>query len=108
MEAIAAGIREMIDDDYISSRVRQVEYLGNKLIGYGIPIVLPIGGHGVFLDAKKFLPHIPQDQFPAQALSAQLYIDRLGIFFKQFFFGKIPRKKLIFYVVVSDPWNVEL
>jgi tyrosine phenol-lyase len=75
MEALAQGMREMVEDDYIGSRVRQVEYLGNKLIAAGIPIVRPIGGHGVFLDAKAFLPHLPQDQFPAQTLAAALYLD---------------------------------
>jgi tyrosine phenol-lyase len=75
MEAIARGIYEMVDDAYIASRIRQVEYLGNELRAAGIPIVLPIGGHAVFLDAKRFLPHIPQDQFPAQALAAALYVD---------------------------------
>ncbi|MCI0476769.1 MAG: tyrosine phenol-lyase [Anaerolineales bacterium] len=75
MEAIARGIYEMVDDAYIASRVRQVEYLGNRIKDAGIPIVVPIGGHAVFLDAKKFLPHIPQEQFPAQALTAALYVD---------------------------------
>ncbi len=75
MEAIARGIYEMIDDAYIASRVRQVEYLGRRLLEAGVPIVVPIGGHAVFLDAKRFLPHIPQEQFPAQALAAVLYVD---------------------------------
>ncbi|MEW5720626.1 MAG: tyrosine phenol-lyase [Chloroflexota bacterium] len=75
MEAIARGIYEMVDDAYIASRVRQVEYLGKRLLDAGIPIVTPIGGHAVFLDAKRFLPHIPQEQFPAQALAAALYVD---------------------------------
>ncbi len=75
MEAISRGIYEMIDDDYVASRVRQVEYLGRCLHQMGIPIVLPVGGHAVFVDAKRFLPHIPQDQFPAQALAAALYLD---------------------------------
>lgn len=75
MEAIARGIYEMVDNEYIASRVRQVEYLGHKLQSYGVPIVLPIGGHGVFVDAKRFLPNIPQDHFPAQALAAALYVD---------------------------------
>ena len=75
MEAMARGIYEMVDDAYIASRVRQVEYLGYKLRDAGIPIVLPVGGHAVFLDAKKFLLHLPQDQFPAQALAAALYVD---------------------------------
>jgi len=75
MEAIARGMVEMVDDAYIASRVRQVEYLGRKLQEAGVPIVVPVGGHAVFLDARRFLPHIPQDQFPAQALAAELYVD---------------------------------
>jgi tyrosine phenol-lyase len=75
MEAIARGIYEMVDDAYIASRIRQVEYLGTRIMDAGIPIVVPIGGHAVFLDAERFLPHLPQEQFPAQALSAALYVD---------------------------------
>ena len=75
MEAMAIGITESVDDNHIRARVGQVEYLGNKLVEAGIPIVLPIGGHGIFLDAKKFLPHMKQIQFPAQALGAEIYLD---------------------------------
>ncbi len=75
MEAMAQGIYESIDDHYISHRINQVRYLGNQLIEAGVPIVRPIGGHAVFLDAKKFLPHLQQDEFPAQALAAALYLD---------------------------------
>lgn len=75
MEAMAIGIRESVDDDHIHARVGQVIYLGEKMIEYGVPIVKPIGGHGIFVDAKKFLPHIPQDQFPAQTLAGEVYLD---------------------------------
>ncbi len=75
MEAMARGIEEMVQFDMIRTRVGQVEYLGNKLLSYGIPIVRPIGGHAVFLDAKKFLSHLPQDEFPAQTLASEIYID---------------------------------
>lgn len=75
MEAMAIGIGESLNDDHIRARVGQVIYLGEKMQDYKIPIVKPIGGHGIFLDAKKFLPHIPQDQFPAQTLAAEVYLD---------------------------------
>jgi tyrosine phenol-lyase len=75
MEAMARGIEEAIQDDNIRSRVEQVQYFGNLLINYGIPVVLPIGGHAVFLDAKRFYPHLKQDLFPAQTLAAQLYVE---------------------------------
>ncbi len=75
MEAMAIGISESVQDDHIRARVGQVEYLGHKLTEFGIPVVRPIGGHAVYLDAKAIYPQIPQDQFPAQALAAELYID---------------------------------
>lgn len=75
MEAMAIGIGESVEEDHIRARVGQVFYLGNKLIEAGVPIVHPVGTHGVFLDAKKFLPHLPQDHFPAQALAAEIYAD---------------------------------
>ena len=75
MEAMAIGIEESLDDDHIRARVGQVQYLGEQLLDAGVPIVQPIGTHGVFLNAKAFLPHLPQDYFPAQALAAELYLD---------------------------------
>lgn len=75
MEAIAVGIVESLDDNHQHARVGQVEYLGHKMMDYNIPIVKPIGGHGIFVDAKAFLPHLSQDQFPAQTLAAEVYID---------------------------------
>lgn len=75
MEALARGMYESMDYNYIAHRLAQVEYLGDKLDQAGIPIVKPVGGHAVFLDARRFYPHIPQEQFPAQMLAAQLYIE---------------------------------
>jgi tyrosine phenol-lyase len=75
MEAMAIGIEESLSDDHIRARVGQVHYLGKRLIDFGVPIVNPIGTHGIFLDASQFLPHIPQDQFPAQTLAAEIYLD---------------------------------
>ncbi|HHH55294.1 MAG TPA: tyrosine phenol-lyase [Bacteroidetes bacterium] len=75
MEAMAIGIKESIQDDYIRARVGQVQYLWELLDNWNIPIVRPYGGHAVFLDAKAFYPHIPQDEFPAQTLAAELYLD---------------------------------
>jgi tyrosine phenol-lyase len=76
MEALACGIREMVDgDDHVRARIGQVEYLGNLLIDAGVPIVLPIGGHGVYLNARAILPHLPQDDLPAQSLAAAIYLD---------------------------------
>jgi len=75
MEALARGIREMVaTDDHVRARVGQVEYLGDALIKAGVPVIRPIGGHGVFLDARSILPHVAPDQFPAQALAAALYV----------------------------------
>ena len=75
MEAMARGIEEAAQEAHIKARIGQVEYVGEKLQSIGVPIVLPVGGHAVFLDAKRFLPHIPQLQFPAQTLAAELYLD---------------------------------
>ncbi len=75
MEALARGIVEGVHDDHVASRVRQVRYLGKLLLDWDIPIMEPVGGHAIFVDAKRFYPHIPQDQFPAQMLASQLYLD---------------------------------
>ena len=75
MEAVAIGIAEGVQDDQVRARVGQVEYLGTLLLDWEIPIVKPVGGHAIFLDARAFYPHIPQDEFPAQTLAAQLYTD---------------------------------
>jgi len=74
MEALAIGIVESIQWDHIRAREGQVEYLGQRLMDAGIPIVQPIGGHAVFLDARTMLSHLPQEHFPAQALAAAIYL----------------------------------
>ncbi len=73
--AMARGVEEMLDDRYIRSRVAQTKALGQMLIDGGVPIVRPPGGHAIFLDAKRFLPHIDQDAFPAQTLAAEIYVE---------------------------------
>ena len=75
MEAMAIGLRESMQEEYIEHRVKQVRYLGDLLLEAGVPIMEPIGGHAVFIDAKRFCPHLTQDQFPAQSLAANLYLE---------------------------------
>lgn len=75
MEAMAIGIAESVQDAHMASRIGQVYYLGEKLISWGVPVVQPIGGHAVYLDAKAFYPQLSQDKFPAQTLAAELYLD---------------------------------
>ena len=75
LEAIAVGLYEALDEDYLRYRVRSIAYLGEKLTDAGIPIVTPTGGHALYLDAKRWLPHIPQSQYPAWALSLVLYVE---------------------------------
>jgi tyrosine phenol-lyase len=72
---MAIGIQESMEYDHIRARIGQVRYLGDRLLNAGIPIVRPIGGHGIFLNAAALLSHLPRDQFPAQALAAALYVD---------------------------------
>jgi len=73
LDALAVGLREVCDFDYLDYRIKQVEYLGNKLKEAGIPIIEPTGGHGVYVDARRFFPNIPQHDFPAQRLVVALY-----------------------------------
>jgi tryptophanase len=73
MNALATGLDEGTEFEYLETRIRQVEYLGNLLISYGIPIQKPIGGHAVFVDAKTFLPKIKQEEYVAQTLAIELY-----------------------------------
>jgi len=75
MEALAIGIKESVQDDHMAARIGQIAYLGERLELYGVPIVKPYGGHAIFLNARKMLPHIPQNQYPAQALAAAIYVE---------------------------------
>ena len=75
LEAMAIGIEESVQDDHVRSRIGQVYYLGELLDAAEIPFVRPIGGHAIFLDARRFYPHLEQDLFPAQTLAAELYLD---------------------------------
>ena len=89
LEAIAVGLQEILDEHYLQYRIRSIEYLTNKLIAAGVSVMQPAGGHAVYLDAKEFLPDIPVDQYPGQALvkydtdgkliPAQLELVRLAI-----------------------------
>jgi tryptophanase len=74
LEAIAIGLDEVMDENYLQYRIRSIEYLTNKLISAGVPVMQPAGGHAVYIDAKKFLDHIPVDQYPGQALVGALYL----------------------------------
>jgi tryptophanase len=74
LEAIAVGLREVQDEHYLAYRIRSIEYLTNKLVEAGVPVMQPGGGHAVYLDAQHFLPHIPLDQYPGQALVGALYV----------------------------------
>jgi tryptophanase len=75
LEAIAVGIQEALQEDYLRYRIASTAYLGNHIAEQGVPIVQPPGGHAIYLDARAFLPHIPVDQFPGVALAAELYLE---------------------------------
>ncbi|GAB4268142.1 MAG: tryptophanase [Candidatus Promineifilaceae bacterium] len=75
LEALAVGLKEALEEDYLRYRIRSVEYLGEKLVAAGVPIVQPTGGHAIYIDAKAMLPHIPQSEYPAWALSLVFYLE---------------------------------
>lgn len=75
LEGLARGLNEVLEEPYMANRVRQVHYLGTQMLSAGVPVFRPLGGHCVMLDMKKFLPHIPQEQFPCEAFTSQLYLD---------------------------------
>jgi tryptophanase len=74
LDAIAVGLQEILEEDYLQYRIRSTEYLGEKINAAGVPIVLPVGGHAVYIDALSMLPHIPRSQFPGQSLAIELYL----------------------------------
>lgn len=75
LEAVAQGLEEIVDENYLQYRIRSIEYLGDKLVNAGIPIIEPPGGHAIYIDAKRFLPNIPPDQFPGQSIVSEIYIE---------------------------------
>ncbi len=75
LEAIAQGLEEVLEEDYLKYRIRSVEYLGEKLVASGVPIIEPPGGHAIYIDAKRFAPHIPPEQYPGQSIVCELYLE---------------------------------
>ncbi len=98
LEAIAQGLDEVLDEHYLQYRIRSVEYLGEKLVAAGVPIIEPPGGHAIYIDAKRFLPDVPPGQFPGQSIVCALYIEGgiRGVEIGSVMFGKYDEnKKLI-------------
>jgi len=98
LEAIAIGLHEVMDEHYLQYRIRSIEYLTNKLIAASVPVMRPAGGHAVYIDAKEFLPHIPVEQYPGQALVGALYTHGgiRGVEIGSLMFGKYDaNKKLV-------------
>lgn len=75
LEAVAQGLLEIVDEHYLQYRIRSVEYLGERLVAAGVPIIEPPGGHAIYIDAKRFLPNIPADQYPGQSIVCELYLE---------------------------------
>ncbi len=75
LEAVAQGLLEIVDEHYLQYRIRSIEYLGERLVAAGVPIIEPPGGHAIYIDAKRFLPNIPADQYPGQSIVAELYLE---------------------------------
>jgi tryptophanase len=75
LEAVAQGLEEVVDEHYLEYRIRSVEYLGERLVAAGVPIIEPPGGHAIYIDAKRFLPNLPPDQYPGQSIVCELYLE---------------------------------
>jgi tyrosine phenol-lyase len=97
LEAIAVGLEEVLHEDYLHYRIRSTAYLGEKITLAGVPIVQPVGGHAVYLDAKAMLPHIPAMQYPGQSLAVELYLEGgiRGCEIGSVMFGKNARMELV-------------
>jgi tryptophanase len=92
LEAIAVGLHEALDEDYLRYRIRSIEYLGDKLVAAGIPLITPTGGHAIYLDAKRWLPHLAPSEYPAWALTCVLYVEGgiRGVEIGSVMFGRQP------------------
>jgi tyrosine phenol-lyase len=97
LEAVAQGLEEVLDEHYLQYRIRSVEYLGEKLVDAGVPIIEPPGGHAIYIDAKRFLPGIPSEQFPGQSIVCELYIEGgiRGVEIGSVMFGKYDKNGIL-------------
>jgi tryptophanase len=98
LEAVAQGLEEVVDEHYLEYRIRSVEYLGERLVAAGVPIIEPPGGHAIYIDAKRFLPNLPADQYPGQSIVCELYLEGgvRGVEIGSVMFGKYDKNgKLI-------------
>jgi tryptophanase len=92
LEAIAQGLKEVVEEDYLRYRIRSTEYLGEALEAAGVPVILPIGGHAVYIDARALLPHVPPLEYPGQSLAVALYVEGgiRGVEIGSVMFGRRP------------------
>jgi tryptophanase len=97
LEAIAVGLQESLQEDYLRYRIASTAYLGNHVSERGVPIVLPPGGHAIYIDAKAFLPHVPMEQFPGVALASELYLEGgiRSVEIGSLMFGKAAQMELV-------------
>lgn len=94
LEAVAQGLEEVMDEGYLQYRIRSTEYLGDKITSVGVPIIEPPGGHAIYIDAKRFLPDVPANQYPGQSIACELYIEGgiRGVEIGSVMFGKYDKK----------------